>query len=364
MLKTYKNKGVSLIELMVAVGLGLILILSMLAFYSISSQNVIDFQRANHDQQQIRKMMNLLETDIENIGGFESCTTTDKRKPFTYGLASNNHRLPQDIISLGNNLQRQQIVFVHPIIEEYQHTALGMLDFDKDLNLKSYTPTLIKNLACGSALSSIYVGSTILEMIPMDNIITTDNKYAQSANNIKAFVALSSVQSRRDNNSDITKIDSNHTPTLNDATVMFLSDEGNNENIPFGQNTVDIFLGFSPEGKNQIHIPNSVITKKEEFKTGGWINPFTSRTNNDLLVDKDTNKTPTNQKALLSQTIHIDAEGKAIETYPLKPELIEQVRAIKFQFTFGAHDGVPERKLTRIIRFKNTHLMKPDDNSK
>jgi len=350
MLKIYKHKGVTLIELMVAVGLGLILILSMLAFYSISSQNVIDFQKANHDQQQIRKIMNLLETDIENIGGFECKDGHDKVFSDSYKLESGEKRFPKAIISLGNDLERQQIIFVHPIIDEYRHTAFGMLTFDKNSKLTSYTPTFIENISCGSALSSIYVGSTVLEMIPMDNIITIDNKYAQSADNIKAFVTLSSVQSRRDNNSDSTKIDDNHTPTLDDATVMFLSNEGNNDNIPFGKNTVDVFLGFSPEGKNQIHVPNSEITKKEEFKAGGWINPFKFQTNNYALLVDDTKSS-----TLLNQTIHTD-DGKLISTAPLKEDLIKQVRAIKFQFTFGAYDRIPERKLTRIIRFKNTHL--------
>lgn len=349
MLNIYKNKGISLIELMVAVGLGLILILSMLAFYSISSQNVIDFQQANSDQQQIRKMLNLLETDIENIGGFEC--EDGRKKVFTAGLDSAEKRFPINIISLGNNPQRKQIVFVHPVINEYQHTALGMLDFDNNSKLKSYTPKLIEEISCGQARSSIYAGSTILEMIPMDGIIYTDTQYSdsQKANNIWAFVALSAAQSRRNGTQNIPV--STYTPNMNNATVMFLSDEGNNDNMPFGKNTVDIFLGFSPEGKNQMHVPNSEITNNEELKTGGWINPFKPQTNNyDLLVDTTKNTT------LLSQTIHTDDIGKLINTSPLKEDLIKQVRAIKFQFTFGSHGDIPERKLTRVIRFKNTHL--------
>lgn len=349
MLKIYKHKGVTLIELMVAVGLGLILILSMLAFYSISSKNVLDFQKANHDQQQIRKMMNLLETDIENIGGFECEDGHNKVFSDSYKLKSGEKRFPQAIISLGNVLERQQIIFVHPIIDEYRHTAFGMLTFDKDSKLASYTPTFIENISCGSALSSIYVGSTVLEMIPMNNIITIDDKYAGTANNIRAFVALSSIQSRRDNGANV-EITDKYTPTLNDATVMFLSDENNSPLLSVGKNTVNIFLGFSPTGKNQAHVPD--ISMSDTTK-GGWINPFESEQNYNLLVDD------TKSSTLFNEKIHTDG-GTQISTSPLKADLIHRVRAIKFQFTFGAHGDIPERKLTRVIRFKNTHLMSFD----
>ncbi len=349
MLKTYKNKGVSLIELMVAVGLGLILILSMLAFYSISSQNVVDFQQANHDQQQIRKMMNLLETDIENTGGFE-CAVPDQ----IYALTDTNKvRVPTNIISLGDNLARKQIVFVHPVIAEYQHTALGMLDFNKSNPpaLQSYTPILIKNAGCGQDQSAVHIGATVLEMLPMDAVITTDTVYGARANNIMAFVALSAAQSRRAKDSNNTE--ALYTPTMNDATVMFLSDENNTDTISVGRNNVDIFLGFSPEGKNQTHVPDNA--PMSDITKGGWINPFASDANYNLVVDKSsTNNTP--EPNLLSKTVHMDQIGQNINTYPLKKELIKQVRAIKFQFTFGAHGDTPERTLTRVIRFKNTHL--------
>lgn len=351
MLKIYKNRGVSLIELMVAVALGLILILSMLAFYSISSQNVVDFQQANNDQQQIRKMMNLLETDIENTGGFE-CAAPDQ--VYAYANSTNTFRSPTNIISLGDNLSRKQIVFVHPVIAEYQHTALGMLDFNKtSKDLKSYTPILIKDAGCGQDKSSIYIGATILEMLPMNAVITTDTTYNARANDIMAFVSLSAVQSRREKNSNTTEM--LYTPTMNDATVMFLSDEKNSDKISVGKNTVDIFLGFSPEGENLTHVPNNEMV---DIKRGGWIDPFKSDQNYNLVVNKNSGSNNTPNPELLSQTIHSDVIGKSIKTYPLKKELIEQVRAIKFVFTFGAHNGAPERKLTRVIRFKNTHLMK------
>lgn len=347
MLKIYKDKGVSLIELMVAVSLGLILILSMLAFYSISSQNVIDFQKANHNQQQIRKMMNLLETDIENTGGFE-CATPDQVYKFP---SKDIYRLPTNIISLGDNLARQQIVFVHPIIAEYQYTALGMLDFDKTTKkLKSYTPDPINNAGCGQDQSPVYIGSTVLEMLPMNSVITTDSKYIASAAGVSAFVALSAVQSRREKDSKKTEV--LYKPKMEHATVMFLSNRTNTPDLPFGQNSVKILLGFSPQGKNQTHVPNGTMS---DITKGGWINPFASDANYNLVVDKSsTNNTP--EPNLLSQTIHTDWVGKDINTYPLKPELIKQVRAIKFVFTFGAYGDLPEHTLTRIIRFKNTHL--------
>ncbi len=357
-MKTYKNKGVTLIELMVAVALGLILILSMLAFYSISSKNAADFQSANHDQQQIRKMLNLLETDIENTGGFECA---EPELVYNYNNSTNTLRVPTNIISLGDKIERKQIVFVHPVIAEYQHTALGMFDFDKtSKDLKSYTPKLIK-AGCGQDKSPVYIGSTILEMLPMNNIITTDTQYKAGAETKKvmAFVALSATQSRREKDSNDTAV--LYTPNMNHATVMFLSDEENTNKISVGKNSVDMFLGFSPEGKNKTHVPEVLIHDDNDLKSGGWINPFLSDARYDLLVDKNlgTNNTPNPE--LLSQSIHLDAEGKAIKTYPLKPDLIKRVRAIKFQFTFGAFNGAPERKFTRVIRFKNTHLIKPGD---
>lgn len=359
MLNIYKNKGISLIELMVAVGLGLILVLSMLAFYSISSQNVVDFQQANRGQQQIRKIMNLLETDIENTGGFECAKNTD--------IFTTDYK-PSAIISLGDNVDRKQIVFVHPIIDEYQHSALGQLKFNGN-KLVSYTPRIIgetENIGCGQDnKSTIYVGATILEMIPMKNIITTDSQYNAQADNVMAFVALSAVQSRREKNSDTTEV--LYTPRMEHATVMFLSDEDNTQTISTGKNTVDIFLGFSPAGKGNTHVPDTTLNNAQDLLNGngGWINPFSSDTNNSLLVNKNSP-----EANLLSQTLHnqnTDKKGFDIKTYPLKGvedpkdrysnnDLIGRVRAIKFQFTFGVHGDIPERKLTRVIRFKNTHL--------
>ncbi|GAA5103234.1 PilW family protein [Wohlfahrtiimonas larvae] len=358
MLKFYKNKGVSLIELMVAVGLSLTLVLSMLAFYSISSKNVIDFQSANHDQQQIRKMMNLLETDIENTGGFE-CAKPDDIFAFNN---TNIFRVPTDIISLGNDITRKQIVFVHPVISEYQHTALGMLDFNKvpQTQLSNYQPLPITDAGCGQDQSLVYIGTTILEMMPMNNIITTNDSYGETANDIDAFVALSAVQARKDGSQNIPV--NTYTPSMNDATVMFLSDEKESNQISVGRNKVDIFLGFAPEDANGTiftYVPELDITSEADFKAGGWINPFFSNDHYNLVTNQSNdNNTP--EPNLLSRTLHqaSDANGLSMNTYPLKKELINQIRAIKFKFTFGAHNGIPERQLTRVIRFKNTYLMK------
>lgn len=350
MLKIYKNKGVSLIELMVAVGLALVLVLSMLAFYSISLQNVTTAQITNHDQQQLRKIMNLLETDIENTGGFECATHTDI---FT------DHRMPVNIISLGDNLSRQQIVFAHPVISEYKHTALGMLESSSIQNktLSKYTPLLIKDAGCGQDKSPVYIGTTVLEMIPITGITTsTDIGIANVANNITAFVALSAAQSRRDEGSETTPLV--YTPKMDDATVMFLSNDGTSD-VPFGNNKVTISLGFSPENTKEnsyIHVPDSTMT---DTKLGGWINPFSSLANYNLITDRnEIQKTP--DTTFLSKTLHSNSDntGSQIKTYPLKEDLIKQIRAVKFQFSFGAHGDTPARTLTRVIRFKNTHLMK------
>lgn len=375
MLKIYKNKGVSLIELLVAVGLSLTLVLSMLAFYSISSRNVVDFQRASHDQQQIRKMMNLLEADIENTGGFECA---DDTSIFTSKF------MPQAIISLGigenNDLSAQQIIFVHPIISEYQNTALGMFEFTTVSNpgtLKSFSPRLIPDSGCGQDSSSIYIGTTILEMLPMNNIITKDATYSGTSANVKAFVALSAAQSRRNNNNQ--NIATNiYTPSIDDATVMFLSDENDSGEISVGKNKVDIFLGFAKEAtkanKNDEDIFYSFVPERNinpdsegNLKLGGWINPFSNKKSFDLLTTdtSDPNgqsKTISKNEAVsINAILHNDSKGKKIESYPLSPEAINQIRAIKFKFTFSAHGDVPERVLTRIIRFKNTHLMKFKD---
>lgn len=372
MLKTYKNKGVSLIELMVAVGLSLTLVLSMLAFYSVSSRNVVDFQASNHDQQQIRKMMNLLETDIENTGGFECAKESVIFA--TEGTNTEIYRVPHAIISLGQALDRQQIIFVHPIISEYQYTALGMFDFNKQIQpntLKSYHPLLIADAGCGQDKSPIHIGTTILEMLPMDNIITTDTEYTDSkrASVVNAFVALSAAQSRRytDNNGDIKTISTDtYTPNMNDATVMFLSDESDSGEISVGRNKVDILLGFAPiatANTTFTHVPERNITSEQDLPLGGWINPFDSESSTpsrayyDLITDQSQEFEPTSQ--LLNHSIHHSTnDGYNNKTYPLKKDLVKQLRAIKFKFTFGAHDGKPERTLTRVIRFKNTHLMK------
>lgn len=354
MLNFYKNKGISLIELMVSVGLGLILILSMLAFYSISLQNVADYHVINHEQQQLRKMMNLLETDIENTGGFECAAFSDI---FIHSNQAVN-RLPTNIISLGigpsNDLSRQQITFVHPIIEEYKHTALGMIDVNSgQSNLKgviNYAPILV-NAGCGQdANSPIYIGTTVLEVIPVTGITTN---LANSADGTTAFIALSAVQSRRNDNSDIT--DPVYNPSVDDATVMFLSNNNNNASLPFGRNQVTISLGFAPASVNNVintHVPSNNMTN---LANGGWIDPFANITNYNLIVDRDPTKTPNSN--LLNRTLHTDTNGSQLNTFPLSENAIRQIRAIKFQFQLDM--GTDRAKtVTRVIRFKNTHLMK------
>ena len=66
MLKINKNKGISLIELMVAVSLGLILIFSMLAFYGVSQNNLAAYIRENEAKRDIRRIMSLISKDVEN----------------------------------------------------------------------------------------------------------------------------------------------------------------------------------------------------------------------------------------------------------------------------------------------------------
>lgn len=348
MLKLYKNKGVSLIELMVAVGLGLTLILSMLAFYSISLQNVAEHQTNNHEQQQLRRMLNLLETDIENTGGFECAKPAD----IFNSSEANFVRLPTGIISLGSNRSRQQMMFVHPITAEHRYNAMGMIDVKPSITshkgVQNFAPHLV-NAGCGQdAQSPLYIGTTLLEVIPISNI-TTD--LAAAANNVEAFVALSSIQSRRNAGDTTTPVV--YAPSVNDATVLFFSNNGAG-NLPFGQSSVTISFGFSPEGRFA-HVPAGGMTL---LKDGGWINPFSSDANYNLLVDKSATITP--HPTLINKTLHDDAAAQSMSTYPLSTAAMKQIRAIKF--TFNLNQGTDRAlTITRVIRFKNTHLMKIND---
>ena len=384
MLNIYKDKGVSLIELMVAVGLGLILILSMLAFYSISLHNVTSFQVANNDQQHIRKIMNLLEANIENTGGFEcapltSTDTTNYRAGiFSAGTIAtpdnDSDRYPNNIISLGKDPDRKQIMFVHPIADEYQNKALGLIDINKTNDkIARYHPPQIQ-AGCGQNLQSpIFIGSTIFEIIPITGIISDiKNNKPSVGNDITAFVSLAAIQSRRDNSGNI--IDNSYAPSFNDATVMFLSNNQNSPDLPFGRVDVDIFLGFSPADlpatggtatntpSHFTHIPD--IPNMTNLTTGGWINPFKLENgqlkNFDLLTnDSDGKKSLTSTQARsINTALHTDSNGKKIETYPLNKNALKQIRAIKFQFNFAAHNNRGAYTITRVIRFKNTHLMK------
>lgn len=352
MFKLYKNRGVSLIELMVAVGLGLVLVLSMLAYYSISQRNAVDHQRANQEQQKIRNMLNLLAKDLENTGGFE-CAEHDK----IFENPKNGLRFPRDIISLGENLQNRQIMFVHPVLEEYRFKALGLFEINAtNLDFSDYIPLRI-DAGCGQDNHSpMLIGATLLEVIPITEM-------EPSAKDITAFVSLSSTQAMRSEDSD-NIAGPYYEPNMKDASVLFFSNNSNDAQqkleLPFGENTVDIFLGFSPPGRSA-YVPNQTMTS---LNSGGWINPFSpDGTNYDLLVDKDPKKTsnPTILNTKLKST--------SGAMYPLKSvtevkdrysdqDLIGRLRAIKFQFTFGAYNGNPQRHLTRVIRFKNMHLMK------
>lgn len=351
MLKIYKNKGISLIELMVSVGLGLILILSMLAFYSISLQNTADYHIANHEQQQLRKMMNLLETDIENTGAFEC--------PVGAIFNIENNKYPKNSISLGKDFDRKQIVFVHPVTEEYKHTALGIMEVNDTNNFKTYSPALIST-GCGQDKSNIYIGTTILELLPVADIATHLSELSDEEKKtlgLEAFVSLSSIQSRRDNDSKLDEDVINiYHPTMDDATVMFLSNSTNNNDLPFGKSEVNIFLGFSPKTPEGSSSAKFTHVPKDDWTTldlGGWINPFTA-TNFTQLTDTTLSD---DKSQIINTLIHneSDSDGKAIKTYPLSQQAIDQVRAIKFQFKLNTGTD-KEMTLTRVIRFKNMHL--------
>lgn len=341
MFKLYKNNGVSLIELIVAVGLGLILILSMLAYYSISQGNTIDYQIANQEQQKLRNMLNVLARDLENTGGFE-CAKHDE----IFENPRNGLRFPKDIISLGENLQNRQIMFVHPVLEEYRFKALGLFEISTiNSSFEDYTPLRI-DAGCGQdSHSSMLIGSTLLEIIPITDM-------EPSSQNVTAFVSLSSTQARRAEDSDDPFI--LYDPKIRDGAVLFFSNNSNSAQqkleLPFGRNTVDIYLGFSPPG-NFSHVPEQTMSSLD---AGGWIDPFSNNSNYDLLVDKSTAK-------IQNPTIlNTKLESTSGAMYPLKENAIKQIRAIKFQFTFNAGDREKQQIITRVIRFKNTHLMKID----
>lgn len=323
------NKGISLIELLVAVGLGLLLIFSMLAFYSISQKNSTDFHAASHEQQSLRKMMNIISKDIENTGGFE-CAIVDDQVFLT------NH-YPKSIVSIGSfkeeggkkTLLRKQIIFTHPIIEEYLQQSLGIFKVGETGGFKSSKPLAIK-AGCGRDKDSspIYVGTTILETISLDD-------------KTNAFVALSTRST-----------DAIDNPKITDSVVLYTYPKGS-EAEP------KIFLGFSPsleENSTSLytHIPtctqpdpeNCLITSKSDFEKGGWLDPFS--TNLDFLLQLTKGYTDINKQ------IHGSSDDR---TYSLTPEAIKQIRAVKFQFKLDAGTD-KERTITRVIRFKNTHLMK------
>lgn len=394
MLKLHKDKGLSLIELMVAVTLGLILIFSMLAFYSISQKNLMSYTAANQEQRSFRKIMNLLSKDIENTGAFECARNND-----VFTSPSGAIRFPRNIISLGADFSRKQIIFVHPVTEEHLYKSLGMIDIQGTGNNLSavYEPIEIA-AGCGQeASSTIYIGTTLLEVIPLLNdsdiitSVTGEKKIIKDS--ISAFVSLSYIQARQEANSSTkaslkalnreyyddsnfrhspvgstvkafaTTIKNNsiqplYQPSMEDATVLFLSNDSKNaaqaQLLPFGKNEVDIFLGFSPDGRFS-SVPNQTMT---DLKDGGWINPFLSETNYNLIVDKaDTSIDAT----LINQALHrSNSTGQDISNYPLNEAATKQIRAIKFTFTFDAGTD-EERVLTRVIRFKNTHLMKIGD---
>lgn len=357
MLKISKNSGVSLIELMVALALGLTLVFSMLAFYSISQNNVITYNTANQEQQNLRKMMNLLVKDVENTGGFECAKYDDIFKTNTY---------PMDIISLGNNLSHKQIIFTHPVTVEHQDKALGLIEINDAGTLLNYSPVLIEESGCGQDKNSpVYIGTTIFEVVNIPNssqilldFTDTDTPSTATGDSISAFVSLSSVQSRRDK-IDVHKTPAIYKPSLEDATVLLLSNnlDTQNDKLPFGKNDVEIFLGFSPEGLFS-HVPDITITgTNAPLKNGGWINPFASTANYDLLVNKTS--TTTNKATLINKLLHNGSSGNDMETYPLKAEAIRQVRAVKFQFTLDK-GTTKERVLTRTVRFKNMHLLRLD----
>lgn len=395
MLKLYKNKGISLIELLVSMGLGLVLVFSMLAYYSISQQNVTDYAAFNREQQNLRKMMNQLSKDIENTGAFECAKHTD-----IFGDSDGFDRFPQNIIAIGANRERKQIMFVHPITEEHLYKSLGMIDIKQDASgiIANYDPIEIE-AGCGQEVNStIYIGSTLFEVIHVKNdyqIITSLNNPADNKainDSIKAFVVLSYIQSRQekntttkaylqefnreyfdDNNKRVAPSNGNtesfstafknnaispiYRPSIEDATVMMLSNESDDADqktlLPFGKNTVEIFLGFSTDQED------GYVPQKEmgDLKDGGWINPFASDTNYNKLVDKD--KTSVNEAKLLNIALHKNPDSDD-EIYPLSETAAKQVRAVKFQFTFNDGDVDTQYRITRTIRLKSAHLKSLD----
>lgn len=403
MLNINKNKGVSLIELMIAVSLGLILIFSMLAFYTISQNNLATYIKENETQRNIRQMMSLISKDIENTGGFECANPTNIFKNTTAFK-----RFPKNIISLGDDFQRKQIIFAHPITEEHVYKSLGMIDIQgTGSNLVAVYEPIEIQAGCGQeANSTVYIGTTLFENIPVldDSMLLTSTNGNQTtiAEKISAYVAFSYVQARQEankiseataklfdreyyadtnfrhapsgstllafsatlgSNGNDSYVKPRYQPSVEDGTVLFLSNNSENQAqqqaLPFGKNEVEIFLGFSPEGRFA-HVPNRDITslrvENNEIKgleNGGWLDPFKNSTYNSLVDKTDISD---DDATLINQALH-RKNGKNMKTYPLKDQAIRQIRAVKFKFTLDK--GTPQQRvLTRVVRFKNTHLMR------
>lgn len=386
--KIHKNKGVSLIELMVAVSLGLILILSMLAFYSISLQNVTTHNQSTKEQQSIRTMMNLLAKDIENTAGFECADDADVYHLYNNAISlgvkatvSYKSEAINNIVNIETDAFKS-ITFIHPINKELLYSSLGMPS-NRSIN---FSPIIV-NSGCGQDSSTpMYIGSTTLELFPLKDIqVATNTNATPTDQNIETLIMLSHIQARRKNdNSDEIKLKdsypnkqyperdqspSPYRPIINDGTTLFLSNKNNDENLPFGKVDFNFNLGFAKEDKNAAVPDNNIIDSSKIFTDGGWIDPYQSSENFKAIIGNVTNY-PLDAAIMPIDYLHTekdkenvqygitDGEAKRYVSFPLSKQAIKRVRAIKFKLKFYEADGTTEKyTITRVVRFNNAHLI-------
>ncbi|MDC7252922.1 PilW family protein [Wohlfahrtiimonas chitiniclastica] len=352
MLKIPHSKGLSIIELMVALALGILLLFSMLAFYAVTQQNVTTHRMANQEQQQLRKLFNLLSKDLENVGAFECAKNSD---------IFDDNRFPRNVIALGDykNRDRKQFVFAHPITEAHVMDSLGIIEATG--NQLNYSPIKVAS-SCGQDDSSLYVGATILEVIPPKDkhgiFITTQEFTSQYTD----FVILSTYQTRVSKESDLVptgwKTNNAHKTvvspyplSIHDAVSLLLMANEKEMRLPFKQNDVKIELGFSNHQESS-SVPNIKMTS---LTTGGWLDPYENETKYNLIVDKTGNHETAKK---VNKQLHSEfaAPIKDMITYPLNKKATEQVRAIRFTFTLVNPKTNEKSTLERVIRFKNMHL--------
>lgn len=384
MIKNNNSKGVTLIELMVSLALGMILVFSMLAFYGALSRKISVQVRNQVEVQEYRNALNLLMNSIKNAGMFK-CNRSEWlfiKKDLDGGVPILRFTVPvtgaeDDLRSLYDVLNynsgsypyhttisvTSNLRFPWPISGSVKDCEDVLLS--EKIKLKNIFIGISKSYSSGSSLNTYSAPDTLTFDSSGNATVDGDGAgkgigyYGVFSDGATPWFETSAdvddpmvVAERKFIPTTSTSITTGNTIHygINRHTIGFpLFQTPREGDVPI----IEIFLGLAKEDELKF-VPDSIIsgTNDEDYKRGGWVKLTNDHIDALTLSDVgDTRNFVLDERFASSIFFNGDKYLFNNSNYVrIKPEYNRHIIAIKFNIT--VHPGKDnEAKLSKVVRF-------------